>query len=287
MKSTIYDRKKEKEYVEKSPKAADFLYKGLIGAVILGIIIQKPISKLGGRYMDSKLSKRRISKFIRKNKLDMSDYPKEKYQSFNDFFTRKILPGKRPFSTSKDAFMSVADSKLLVYSIDKKTEMTIKGKQYTVSELLRDSKLAKEYQNGYCLVFRLTVDDYHRYSFFDDGIVKKTKQINGVFHTVGPIAFRKYKVFRENQREYAILDTKHFGECVYMEVGALMVGKIKNHDIKEFKKGDEKGYFLFGGSTIIILVKENTITIDKDILKRSQEEIETKVKLGETIAFKK
>ena len=132
----------------------------------------------------------------------MDDYPKREYLSFNDFFTRKILKNKRPFSKKQNDLISVADSKLLVYEINDKTEMIIKNKKYTLKELLRDKNLAEEYKGGLCLVFRLTVDDYHRYSFVDDGNVIKSKKINGILHTVGPIAFRRYKVFKENQREY-------------------------------------------------------------------------------------
>mgnify|MGYP004629050933 CR=1 FL=1 len=172
---------------------------------------------------------------------------------------------------------------LIVYDIDSNTEIRIKGKTYTVKDLLRDKKLSLEYKNGKCLVFRLTVDDYHRYSFVDDGILIRQKKINGILHTVGPIAFRRYKVFKENQREYSILETKNFGQVIQMEVGALMVGKIVNHNKSEFKRGEEKGYFLFGGSTVVLLFKENVVEIDDDILDNSNKGLETKVKLGEII----
>lgn len=287
MKTTIHDRKKNKDYIEKSPVSATFLYKTIIGTVLLAIVTRKTVSKASSFYMNSKYSSKRIDKFIEKNKIDMSEYPKVEYRSFNDFFTRTILPGKRPYSRDPNDFISVADSKLLVYKIDDKTEMSIKGKRYTVSELLRDKKLASTYKNGLCFVFRLSVDDYHRYSFFDDGEVKKIKKINGVLHTVGPVAFKRHKVFKENQREYSILDTKHYGECIYMEVGALMVGKIKNHPIKKFHRGQEKGYFLFGGSTIVVLFQEGVVEVDKDIWTNSLKEIETRVKLGETVGHRK
>ena len=283
MKVDIVDRKSKKKYSEKSPISASLLYKGVIGGVVLLFATRKTVSKVSSLYMNSKLSVKRIDKFVKKNNIDMSDYPERKYKSFNDFFTRKVKNGRRPFSTKNSDLISVADSKLLVYQINEKTEMNIKGKRYTVKELLRDKKLSEEYKNGACLVFRLTVDDYHRYSFFDNGKVIKTKKINGILHTVGPVAFKRYKVFKENQREYSVLETKNFGKAIQMEIGALMVGKIVNHDIKEFKRGDEKGYFLFGGSTVVLLFKENVVSIDEDIMKNSISGIETKVKLGEVI----
>ena len=287
MKTDIINRKTNEKYIEKSPKFASVLYKSLIGAVILTVATRKTVSKVSSLYMNSKYSKKNIDKFIKKNKIDMCDYPRKDYTSFNDFFTRKIKNGKRKFSYKDKDLCSVADSKLIVYEINENLEMLIKGKTYTTKELLRDKELANEYKNGLCLVFRLTVDDYHRYSFVDDGTVIKTKKINGILHTVGPIAFKRYKVFKENQREYSILQTKNFDKVIQMEVGALMVGKIVNNDVHSFKRGEEKGYFLFGGSTIILLFKENVVEIDKDIMLNSQYGLETKIKLGEVIGKRK
>ncbi len=286
MKTEIIDRKSKEKYLEKSPKGSPILYKTLIGGLALVFVTRKSVSKIGSLYMNSKLSRKRINGFIEKNNIDMSDYPKEDYKSFNEFFTRKIIPGRRPFSKKNSDLISVADSKLLVYHINDDTQMFIKGKKYNLKELLRDKELASEYKNGVCLVFRLTVDDYHRYCYVDDGTVVKTKKINGVLHTVGPIAFKRYKVFKENQREYTVINTKNFDKVVQMEIGALMVGKIVNHNKKTFVRGEEKGYFLFGGSTVILIIKEGIVKIDKDILKNSSLGIETKVKLGEVIGKK-
>ena len=121
----------------------------------------------------------------------------------------------------------------------------------------------------------------------DNGRLIKSRKINGILHTVGPIAFKRYKVFKENQREYSLLDTENFGEVIQMEVGALMVGKIVNHDIKTFVRGQEKGYFLFGGSTVVLLLKKDVVEIDSDIVLNSKLGIETKVKLGEVIGRRK
>ena len=152
-----------------------------------------------------------------------------------------------------------------------------------VSELLRDEELAKKYNDGYLLLFRLTVRDYHHYCFIDDGTREEYKKIDGVLHTVNPIACKKVKVYSENSREYGLLHLDNFGDVIHMEVGALMVGKIKNRDVKEFKRGDEKGYFEFGASTIIMLFEKDQIKIDEDILTQSMNDIETRVKYGETI----
>ena len=150
-----------------------------------------------------------------------------------------------------------------------------------------DEKLANDYINGYCLIFRLTVDDYHRYSFIDDGKIIKSKYIPGKFHTVNPIANDFYPIYKQNSRSYSLLHTEHFGDVIYMEVGAMMVGKIYNHSMSSYQKGDEKGYFEFGGSTIVVLLKKDQVIIDQDIIENSKKYCETKVLMGEKIGVKK
>jgi phosphatidylserine decarboxylase len=284
MTTKVIDRKTNNIIEEKSPKGANFLYKNIIGRIILKLATKRFVSRIVGRHMDKKKSTKYIANFIKDNNIDMSDYNDIEYKSFNDFFSRKIKDGKRNFSGSKNDFCAPSDSKVTVYKISEDKEFIIKNKKYTIDRILRDTNLAKEYQNGYFLVFRLSVDDYHRYAYIDNGKLLKRKEINGKFHTVGPIAFERFEVYEENQRVYELLKTENFKEIIQMEVGAMMVGKIVNHDKKTFKKGEEKGYFLFGGSTIVIMVKENIIKIDEDILKNSENGIETKVKQGERIA---
>ena len=279
-------RKTNKLIEEESPKGANFLYRNTFGKIILKVATKRFVSKIGGFYMNKKISTKHIKNFIIDNKIDMSEYKEEKYKSFNEFFSRKIIEGKRNFSNDKKDFCAPCDSKVLAFKIDKKSEFIIKGKKYTLERILRDNNLAKKYENGYFIVFRLSVDDYHRYAYIDNGEVISRKEINGKFHTVGPIAFENNKVYQENQREYELMKTDNFGEIIQMEVGALMVGKIKNYKKEKFKRGEEKGYFLFGGSTVIIIVNEKVIRIDEDILKNSKNEIETKVQQGERVARK-
>ena len=153
----------------------------------------------------------------------------------------------------------------------------IKNSTYSLEQLIKEKANYK-----YALVFRLSVDDYHHYIFPDDGIVVRKKHIDGILHTVQPIAFENYKVFHENQRDITFLDCKNLGNVCYVEVGALFVGKICNKEVHTFKKGDEKGYFEFGGSTVILLF-EKELNINSKIIKNSEKGIETIVKMGERI----
>lgn len=286
MKTKIIDRQTNKIYYEESLKSAEYLYKNKLGNLILMFATKRYISFLVGRILDAKISKILIPSFIKQNNIDMTIYEKTTYMSFNEFFSRKILVNQRPISNKKNLLISPADAKLLVYNISNTDRFTIKNKDYTLKTLFRDESLASEYKNGLCLVFRLTVDDYHRYCYIDQGSLLSTKKIGGKFHTVAPISFQKYRVFEENAREYMVLDTTNFGKIIQMEVGAMMVGKIVNHSLEVFERGEEKGYFLFGGSTILLFFKENVIKVDDDILKNSLKNIETRVHLGEIIGKK-
>ena len=178
------------------------------------------------------------------------------------------------------AFISPCDSKLLVYKIDSNTGMNIKGREYTVDEILGGTGDAQEFKDGIAMVFRLTVDDYHRYCFPDSGSVISRKQIKGKLHTVSPIS-KDHRIYHENTRSVSILKTDNFGIIAYIEVGAMLVGRIVDEGIGIFAKGQEKGHFEPGGSTVIILA--NNIKIDEDIMEQSVSGIETKVRYGERI----
>lgn len=281
----IYNRdlKKVVEEVDTNAFSVKLLYNNVLGRIVVKALTRPTISKLNGKRYSKASSAKKIKKFVLKNNIDMSDYPEKSYESFNDFFTREIIKEKRPISENKKDLISPCDSLLTAYKISDDLTFKVKNSIYTVSELLKDENLAKEYSNGYLLLFRLTVRDYHHYCYIDSGTRDEYVKINGILHTVNPIACKKVKVYSENSREYTTLHLDNFGDVIQVEVGALMVGKIKNNDSKTFNRGDEKGYFEFGGSTVILLFKENTIEIDEDILHESNDDIETRVKYGEKI----
>jgi phosphatidylserine decarboxylase len=181
--------------------------------------------------------------------------------------------------------MAPCDSKVSYYKIEDDTKITIKHTVYKLEDLLKSPRLADEYKGGTCLVFRLTVDDYHHYHYFDNGTSEKEVIIPGIFHTVNPIANDYYPIYKTNTRHYTMIHSENFDDVVYMEVGALMVGKIVNANKKEFKRGEEKGYFEFGGSTVVLLFKKDILNVDEDIIQHSKNHDEVKVKLGERVAI--
>lgn len=268
-------------------KTLTFLYNNPLGKVVLKLLCRRFISNIGRMYMESSFSKGRIKKLIAKHSIDMSQYENKDYGSFNEFFVRKVLEGKRPVDMSKDTLVSPADSKLTVYDITEDAKYNVKGCEYNIVQLLGgDAKLAEEFLGGKCLVFRLSVDNYHRYCFTDGGRVASSRFIPGILHTVNPLALEKHDVYGKNCRELTVIETENFGKVAYMEVGAMMVGRINNHPVETFEKGQEKGYFSFGGSTIIMLYKKDALEIDEDIAENSKTEVETTVLYGEKIGKK-
>ena len=277
----IYDRQ-SKSYEETEQYGAgklEFLYNNAFGRLFLGLAVSPFVSGIYGRMNSRKSSVKKIPGFIEKQGIDMSEYEEREYESFNDFFTRKIRPEKRPIDMAKNVLISPADSKLLVYEIGDDTRMTVKGREYTADEILAES--AEEFKGGYALVFRLSVDNFHRYCFPDSGKVVQSKKIKGKLHTVSPIS-KDHMIYKENSREVSILETDNFGKVAFVEVGALLVGRIVNHEAGVFEKGQEKGYFEPGGSTVIMFVGRD-IEVDEDIMKQSAAGIETKVRYGERV----
>lgn len=261
------------------------LYGTVCGRVILKALTAPAVSKAAGAFMDSRLSVPLIKRFIKSSGIDTSQYVMKKFRSYNEFFTRRVKRGMRPIDRMPSHFISPCDSKLTVYKIGKSSVFRIKGSRYRVSDLIQNDFLAKRYEGGYCMIFRLEVDDYHRYCYIDSGTKTENTFINGELHTVNPIALEHYNIYKRNCREYTVLHTENFGDVVQVEVGAMMVGRIVNrHGAAEVVRGEEKGKFEFGGSTIVLLVKKDMIRIDDDILRNSAENIETVVKYGEKVA---
>jgi phosphatidylserine decarboxylase len=278
---TVYD---EPQYGE---KRLHFLYETTLGRILLGTIFARRwYSSLNAVFNRSRYSARKVEPLIRRFGVDMSDYPGKTYTSYESFITRKIDPSKRPIAADPSALIAVADARLLTYPITDCGRIPIKQSSYTVTELLRDPDLAAAYKDGTCLVFRLLTHDYHRYCFADDGQVIRTRTINGKLHSVQPVSAKRYSPLSENYRQYSVIDTLNFGMVVAVEIGALLVGRIQNYEITTCRRGQEKGYFGLGGSTICLLLQSGAVKIDPDIAEYSREHIETKVNLGQKVGEK-
>lgn len=281
-------RGKEKNNEKKESASLRFLYGCAFGRLILKLLTGRWLSKFVGHLLDSRLSARLSKGFIEKNGIDISEYEKDKFDSFNDCFTRKIKEGKRPFDTAPEALCSPCDGLLSAYEVDGDSVIPVKQSAYTVFDLLGGDAAAEKFFGGLCLVIRLCVDNYHRYAYIDSGVKEKNTFIKGKLHTVRPIALEKYPVFVRNCREWTLMHTENFGDVAEIEVGALLVGKIKNHDGEgKISRGDEKGMFLYGGSTVVLLFEAGKISLDEKYAAGFGGECEIPVRMGEKIGSAK
>lgn len=262
-----------------------FLYGHRLTRLLLKPLVSPIISRLSGMILDSKLSCVAIRPFIMKNNINMDEFEPVLYTSYNDFFKRKIKAGTRPYSSNEKEFISPCDSRLSVYKINGNAHFVIKNTPYTVKALLKSQKLANKYEGGYIWVFRLCVDDYHRYIYPVSGMKTKNRRIAGVFHTVNPVANDYFPIYKENTREYCLIRNQTFGDVIMMEVGAMLVGKIENihHNARQVSRGMEKGNFAFGGSTIILITEKDTVNPNANIIMNSLKNVETRVLQGETV----
>ena len=291
----VFNRKEKIYDIEKvaGDNYLKWIYSSPVGLNFLELMVKKKFfSKLYGKYCDSKHSAKKVSKFIDDFNINEKEFTLKKsdFKSFNDFFYRKLNNDARPIINDENILISPADGRLFAYeNIDIHNLIQVKGLTYSLDELLKNIELAEKYIGGTCLLFRLAPVDYHRFHFIDDGVCEEAVKISGSYYSVNPIALEKVpKLFCENKREYSIFHSKHFGDVLYVDVGATCVGSIiqtytPNEDVI---KGDEKGYFKFGGSTIILFFEKDKIIVDKDIIEQTQKGFECKVLMGEKIGTK-
>ena len=261
-----------------------FLYRTALGRGLLQLLICPCVSRAAGRFLDSPVSRHLVGPFVSVMGISMEEYEEGPFSSFNAFFTRRIKPGRRDIAEHEEKLIAPCDGKLTVYPITEDAVFRIKHSDYLLGQLLEDEELAASFRGGLCLVFRLTPDDFHRYCFPDAGEILTARRIAGVLHTVRPIAFDRYPVYLRNSREYVLMKTKHFGKMVQMEVGALFVGRIVNHSVSgTFARGQEKGMFEFGGSTVILILEPEKVQVNPIFLENTKCGKETIIRMGDPL----
>jgi len=265
-----------------------WLYSSASGKATLHLLFKRKIvSALGGCYMNTGWSAKRIPDFIQEHNIDLTEYEIsniEEYKTFNEFFYRKLKSGAR--SIGED-IVSPADGKILVFpTLNDVSSFFVKGSEFNLESFLRDTVLAKKYANGSMAIVRLAPPDYHRYHFPASGIASESVKIKGHYFSVSPLALLgSLKIFCENKREYCTLQTNDSGDILIMDVGATMVGSIiQTYQSGKVEKGDEKGYFAFGGSTLVLLFEEGKIRFTSDLIENTNKKLETTIQMGETIA---
>jgi phosphatidylserine decarboxylase len=267
-----------------------WLYTNPIGKLSLETMAKRKfLSVWSGKLMKGKGSKKKIKPFVKNFniRIDEIEGNIEDFESFNEFFIRKLKSDARKINEDEQVVISPGDGKLLVYPhIDSYQNFRIKGFKYTLKDFLRNLKWYEEFKDGSMAILRLCPTDYHRYHFPIEGVPSEVVRIKGDYYSVSPIALRKkMEIFCRNKREFTEINSKYYGKVLMVDVGATFIGSIVQTYIPNinYKKGDEKGYFEFGGSSIVLIFKKNVINFDEDLIENTVQGYETIMKLGESI----
>ncbi len=284
----FWNREQQCEEEEKvmGQKSIEWLYQSPLGKMINPLITHPLISQIYGKYQSSKISKKNIAPFIKEFNISHDDFDlKYNFDSFNDFFIRPFKKSRRNF-VQESILPAFAEGRYLGWeSMNSQNKYPIKGIHITLAKLLESDILAEEFCDGPLMIARLCPVDYHRFHFPDSGRVDYSYTIGGLLDSVNPIALKnKDKIFLKNQRTVTVFESEYFGKLLLIDVGATCVGKIvQSYTSNTVQRGDEKGYFLFGGSTVIICGKKGAWIPSSDILENTQAQREVFVKLGDAI----
>ncbi len=283
------DRRTGTVKTEKTPAAfwLNWLYVNPLGELSLEALVKrKVVSEWYGRRMDSPSSASKIHDFVKEYGIDLSIVQDTGFKSFNDFFIRKLKPEARPVDTGRTVVVSPADGKVLVFKNISNQDFLVKGERFDLKKFIGNDSLALTFKGGSLLLFRLCPADYHRFHFPVSGKILKKKKIDGSYYSVSPLAVKKrIGIFCSNKREWTLIKTKRFGNVLMSEVGATMVGSIvQTYKGDWAEKGAEKGYFKFGGSSVVLLFQKDEIKPDSDLLQNSSHKLETSVLYGEHVA---
>jgi phosphatidylserine decarboxylase precursor len=232
-----------------------------------------------------------IREFINQYSIDLSDVEKpiREFQTFNEFFSRKLRPGARICAFPDDAkrVVSAADCRLTVHNtLQSAQQIWIKGKSFSTFSLLVDPEMGKLFTDCSIAIHRLAPQDYHRYHSPVEGKVVKITKMPGSYYTVNPMAIRSsVAVYSDNVREIMYIDTPVFGLVAFVAVGAMLVGSnVFTVQVGDYvRRVDELGYFKFGGSTCLLLIQQGLCQYDEDLVSNSHKALETLVKTGDGI----
>lgn len=266
-----------------SSGSVGFLYDTVLGRLILKVIMALRLDRPVVRFLRSRASKPVVPWYVKRCGIPLSSEEIAKFPTFRDFFCR--TRDDLTFDSAPERMISPCDGFLSAFPIEADVAFAVKGSRYRVEDLIQDASLAREFQGGDCLIFRLCASDYHHYCYIDDGEQGENHAIPGKLHSVQPIVCEKVPVFTLNRRSWCLLKTEHFGDVAQCEIAALIVGGIFN-DKKSgrFSKGEEKGHFEPFGSTIILLFQPERVALRPDLREALERSDEVRVNYGEWVA---
>lgn len=279
----VYLREEKRTIQEKQfgSRGLHFLYNTRMGRFLLHrYFLKEAFSEKNQRKMMQSSSLSKIKEVIEQYDVDMTEYENQKYENFREFFLRELPASIRPVAKAP-ALVTPADSRLIVYNGDGRS-FKVKGLHYTLEMLLQDATIASQFQDAWILIYRLAMGDNHHYIEIADGKNLMHKEIPGHLHTVSHFS-KEYPIYGENKRVWTLQELEGNLKMINMEVGAMLVGAIHNEEHHTFTRGQKKGFFDLGGSTIIHIIPKHRVRIDSDILEQSDRGVECLVKRGERV----
>jgi phosphatidylserine decarboxylase len=290
----VWDRRTARAYTERQVAAGSlrFLYGTWLGRLLLPVATGRLMSELMALVRRGRRSAAGIPAFCAEYDVVLDDVVRPPatarhphgWPSFADFFVRDWAPGARPIPEDPATLLSPADGKLLVGPIAAGCGLLIKGVSYRLADLLGGESMADRFAGGTWFVVRLTVDDAHRYLHVTSGRCVARGRVGRVLHTVGPWGVGR-PVLVDNRRRYTVHDSEVHGLVAQIEVGAMLVGRVRNHDCTTCRRGTPKGRFELGGSTIVVLCERGAVVPDPDLVAWSTQGMETRVHAGERIGI--
>jgi phosphatidylserine decarboxylase len=267
-----------------------FAYEGA-GKIFQSFLGQAWFSQAYGFIQDLPLSKVKVQKFIRDFSIPMEDFLPEEgrskedpYSNFNQFFIRRFRPGLRPFPSAPEVFGAPCEARYIGFEEHQDEQhFPVKGVYLRAKDLL--GKDIEDFRGGPVVIARLCPVDYHRFHFSDNAEIISEYRIHGDLQSVSPIALKERpEIFIKNERSVTLMQTENFGPLAFIEVGATCVGKIvQSYKGPHVERGAEKGYFLFGGSTVIILGQKGRFRLSDDLRENSLKGLETYLHLGDSM----
>jgi phosphatidylserine decarboxylase len=267
-----------------------WLYTSPLGRRVRPLLLEsRRVHELVDWYADTRLSRRHIDYVVRTYGIDLGEVavPEGGFTSFNDFFTRRLEPGARPSDPDPDVLVSPADGQLFVLpELHRDTQLLVKGVAFDLRQLLLDDADASVFEGGSAGIFRLHARDCHRVYFPCSGVVHAPRRIAGHYYAVTPFRGNDISHYARNQRVVTRFDSDAFGPLAFVDIGGFCISSIVSTATPGARvaKGDEKSYFRYGGSTLVLLATRGALRYEQRFVAASAGDVETPIRIGQRVA---
>ncbi len=237
------------------------------------------VARAWGDFLDSPASAAGIESFASLPNYKVDDYitGPSGWQTFNQFFARQVRPGKRPIADLLDdaVIVSPADAVFMgSWPIDEAAAITVKGAQWRIADLLDGSPYAEAFSNGIYMHSFLRVDDYHRFHVPVGGTVREVRNVHGRVYidvvqrpdgSLGGANGDSYQFSQE--RGLVIIESPAVGLVALVPVGMSLISSVTlTPEVgAELRKGEEFGYFQFGGSDIVMIFQNRELVLETEV----------------------